>query len=179
MKLAYTTCAKQSGSATAYALLAHLVRTEYGIALPRIEKTENGKPFFPDRPDIHFSLSHTAAHVLCAVSSSPVGVDIEAERVPRAGLERYFCSDEELALFDWLDLWVLKESCIKLLGGRLLLIKKLRFSRDGDEIIAPDPGVHSRLYRDVAGCRMAVCALGESPPAVAELVRPGKILSGY
>ena len=28
--------------------------------LPRIEVDELGKPFFPDHPDTHFSLSHTA-----------------------------------------------------------------------------------------------------------------------
>ena len=36
-----------------------------------------GKPFFPDRPDLHFNLSHSGETVLCALSPSPVGCDAE------------------------------------------------------------------------------------------------------
>lgn len=45
--------------------------------LPRIEKDANGKPYFPDRPDIHFSLSHCMAAVMAAVDRLPVGCDVE------------------------------------------------------------------------------------------------------
>ncbi|MDR3277456.1 MAG: 4'-phosphopantetheinyl transferase superfamily protein [Oscillospiraceae bacterium] len=152
------------GSAAVYALLARLVREEYGVPLPAVQKTPAGKPFFPDRPDIHFSLSHTVTHVLAAVSDSPVGVDVETVRPRRAGLAARVCSPEELALFDFFDLWVLKESCIKLRGGTLGDIFSLRFSRADGKILAPDPGVSCELYGSVPGCRAAVAVLNGNPP---------------
>ena len=50
----------------------------HGISpLPRVARTEKGKPYFPDFPNLHFSLSHTNGASLCALSDSLVGVDIE------------------------------------------------------------------------------------------------------
>ncbi len=48
--------------------------------LPEIARTSLGKPFFPDHPEVHFNLSHTAGAVLVALSGEPVGVDIERIR---------------------------------------------------------------------------------------------------
>ena len=48
--------------------------------LPRIEVDELGKPFFPDHPDTHFSLSHTAGAAAAVLADTPVGVDIERVR---------------------------------------------------------------------------------------------------
>ena len=154
----------QNGSETVYKLLEHAFRTEYGAALPEIKKTPNGKPFFPLRPDVHFSLSHSKTHVLCALSREPVGVDIESPRRISERAVRYFCSPEELRLFDPLDLWVLKESYIKLAGLTLPAVKTLRFSRQGnDRIVAPDETAASKLYR-IGDCRAAVSTFGGSPP---------------
>jgi phosphopantetheinyl transferase len=155
---------ESSGSAAVYALLARLVREEYGVPLPEIQKTPAGKPFFPDRPDIHFSLSHTLTHVLAAVSDAPVGVDIETVRPRRAGLAVRVCAPEELALFDFFDLWVLKESYIKLYGGTLGDIFSLRFSRAGGKILPPDGAAVCALYDSVPGCRAAISLSGGKPP---------------
>ena len=157
----------KNGSETVYKLLEHAFRTEYGAALPEIKKTPSGKPFFPLRPDVHFSLSHSKTHVLCAVSRAPVGVDIEAPRRISERAVKYFCSPEELRLFDPLDLWVLKESYIKLVGLTLPAVKTLRFSRQGDTIIAPDESAASKLY-SIGDCRAAVSTFGgELPESVA------------
>ena len=50
-----------------------------GIALPSSAPayTPHGKPYFPEHPDVHFNLSHTAGAVLVGLSDRPVGVDIE------------------------------------------------------------------------------------------------------
>ena len=62
-------------------LLRHALRVEYGLTeLPRIEAGEKGKPFFPDRPDLQFSLSHCETAVACALDRSPVGVDVQELR---------------------------------------------------------------------------------------------------
>jgi phosphopantetheinyl transferase len=145
-----------SGSADALALLTRLVRERYDIALPDIAKTPAGKPFFPDRRDIFFSLSHTKSHVLAAVADAPVGADVETVRVVTPTLMSRVCTARELSQFDFLDLWVLKESYVKLLGGSLSGVFEHRFSRLGGEIIPPDGVSVCRLYGDVPDCHAAI-----------------------
>ena len=163
MKLYCTQIHGRSGRDAVYALLEHAFITEFGERLPEIEKTPNGKPFFPTRPDVHFSLSHSKTHVLCALSDVPVGVDIESPRQISARATAYFATPEELALFNPLDLWVLKESYIKLIGATLPLVKTLRFSRCGDTIITPDKSVAARLY-SIDGCHAAAIASRDCIP---------------
>ena len=177
-------CAPRDGrgaSASAYALLEYAYRGEYGAVLPEIKKTPNGKPYFPSRPEVYFSLSHTGTHVLCALSDSPIGVDIESPRDISPRALKFFCLPGELDHFDPLDLWVLKESYIKLVGGTLALMRTICFSRrDGNDrlsgflrepgdIITPDENVISRLYR-VTNCRAAVSSLGTQPSNSVELI---------
>ena len=153
----------QNGSATVHSLLEFALRTEYGEKLPEIKKTPHGKPYFPGMPDVHFSLSHSKTHVLCVVSGSPVGCDIESPRVISSRTLEYFSSPEELVMFKPLDLWVLKESYIKLFGQTIAAIRNLRFSLDGERIILPDSSVTARLYHVGEFCA-AVCSLGPNPP---------------
>ena len=153
----------KNGSAAAYSLLEEMFRALHGCGLPEIKKTPNGKPFFPERPDVFFSLSHSATHVLCAISSEPVGVDIESPRQISERATRYFRSPSEALLFEPLDLWVLKESYIKLVGGTLSMVKSLRFSRENDRIITPDRFAVSRLY-SVSGCTAAATTSGNYLP---------------
>ena len=42
-----------------------------------LEVTPNGHPFFRNRQDIHFSLSHSGNRAMCVISDSPVGCDVE------------------------------------------------------------------------------------------------------
>ena len=170
MKLICMPRGETDGSASVYALLEHAFRAEYGSALPEIKKTPNGKPYFPERPDIHFSLSHGKTHVLCALAHFPVGADIESPRHISERAVNYFALPEELALFDPLDLWVLKESYIKLTGSTLASVKTLRFTRKNEKITAPNESAVSKLY-NVGGCRAAVCAFCETPlPESIELI---------
>lgn len=39
--------------------------------------TEQGKPFFKYRPDLHFSLAHSGKKVIAAISTNRIGVDVE------------------------------------------------------------------------------------------------------
>ncbi len=38
---------------------------------------KNGKPFLPDNPNLHFSVSHTDTAIVIALSNSSIGVDVE------------------------------------------------------------------------------------------------------
>ena len=169
------------GRTAAYALLWGVFSRDYPGNLPKIEKTPNGKPFFPERPDIHFSISHAQTHVLCALSDCPIGADIESPRhVSRRALG-FFASPEELAIFEPLDLWVLKESYLKLLGGTLPLVRKKKFGREGGEIVlegsahgngGPAHDCRSLMFRlyMIDGCHAAVASLGATPPGSIELL---------
>ena len=169
LKIFCTPICGQSSSSVAYALLEHAFRTEYSGLIPEIKKTPNGKPYFPDRPEIHFSLSHARTHALCALSDKQVGADIESPRIISERVIQFFCSPEERSFFDPLDLWVLKESYIKLIGGTLALVKKIRFSFENNRIITPDGLSYSKLY-SIGACRAAVSAYSENFPNSIELI---------
>ena len=158
-----------NGSTAVYSLLDYAFQAEFGEPLPEIKKTSAGKPFFPDKPEIHFSLSHARTHVLCALSDHPVGIDIESPRDVSERAIRFFCSPEEFMLFNPLELWVLKESYIKFIGGKLLMVKTIRFSRDNRRIITPDKYAFSKLYH-IENCCAAVTSSADSFPESVELL---------
>lgn len=98
----------------------------------------NGKPYFADRPDIHFNITHTEG--LCAVAVSDVEVGIDAERSVELSERRlnnlirsgYFSENEirafslgnlplgslplETATANFYRLWTAKESIVKCTG---------------------------------------------------------------
>lgn len=88
-----------------------------------IETDEKGKPFCRALPG-YFSLSHSGDYAVCAVSSQPLGVDIQKKVRYRADLpERCFSSDEREQLFkaadrddEFIRIWALKESFVKAMG---------------------------------------------------------------
>lgn len=95
----------------AYHMLAVAVEREFGLAvLPYIAREAGGKPFFPDRPDICFSLSHSRGAAVCALHDRPVGVDVEQLR-PAPG--RLAKGMEDEAFF---RLWTAKEATVKRQG---------------------------------------------------------------
>ena len=74
-------CGEGRERAAARALLALALRRELGIdPLPRMERAPGGKPFFPDLPQVRFSLSHSHGAAVCAVHDREVGVDVELLR---------------------------------------------------------------------------------------------------
>ena len=175
MKLCCTARGGLTGTQAVYALLEYMIVNTYGIPMPVIKKHRTGKPYFPNRPDLCFSLSHTAEHVLCAVGMYPIGVDIEAIRPVKPGVAERVCSSNELQTFDFFELWVLKESYYKLNGKSDIPFKEICFSRSNDTVLTPDKSVTARLYDDVPGCRAAVCSLNKFLPKSIEFVELSKI----
>ena len=92
-------------------LLARAVTQALGLpSLPEISREAGGKPFFPSRPDVCFSLSHSRGAAVCAVHNRPVGVDIEKIRPAPARLAAGMADE---AFF---RLWTAKEATIKRQG---------------------------------------------------------------
>lgn len=148
-----------------------MIRRAYGIPLPPVLKRDSGKPYFPDRPDIHFSLSHTKTHVLCAVSTSPVGVDIETIRSVTPGVPARVCSADELKDFTFFELWVLKESFIKLSGSVGVPLKNICFKRFGSTIVTPEENATARVFNTIPCCYAAVVSGGEPIPDTIDVLR--------
>jgi len=114
---------------TAHILLAQAVQECFGCArLPEMAALPGGKPVFPGREDISFSLSHSAGLALCAVGDGALGCDIEAVRPRRPALPRRTLSPEEWEWFScrgarWEDfylLWTRKEAAVKRTGQGLV-----------------------------------------------------------
>lgn len=95
--------------------LLHLTQGGVGTVplqeLPPLALTEQGKPYFPDVPAVHFSLSHTNGAVLAALSAAPVGVDVERLRpVGTRIMHRLADTQDPTAFFDH---WVRREALTK------------------------------------------------------------------
>ena len=178
MLLYYSGCGELSGHDAAYSLLAYAFCAMTGEALPRISAAEGGKPYFPDRPEIHFSVSHTKSHVLCAVGDCPVSADIETVREIRPRLNERVRTSAEAECFDFFESWVLKESYIKLRGGLVVPLRDMVFTGSRDNIACFDRAVSARLYDTVPGCRAAVCAGTQALPVRAEYVPADFLSSG-
>lgn len=88
---------------------------------------EHGKPMLPKELGLYFNLSHSGDYVLCAVSDTETGADIQKhERYADRLAERFFHPEEIAYLKEakdrkqcFYDLWCLKESCIKCTGRGL------------------------------------------------------------
>lgn len=143
-------------------LLFYILAEKYGLSpLPELARTKDGKPYFPSLPSLCFNLSHTGPYTLCAVSSKPVGVDIEQIRPRRNTLPRYAFTPEEYAQYealgsDWsafYTLWTKKEAWCKYTGEGL---------RRSWGVAPPASGLFFGTYTG-SGWRAAVCG-EEAPP---------------
>ena len=151
-------------------LLALAVREVWGLSpLPEIARQERGKPYFPKYPELHFNLSHSGELALCALDSSPVGVDIQIVREWRPALPRRVCSRKEL---DWLEaqpelwpaftrIWALKEARAKESGqGLTTSIRDIRVPLPGDGPVQLD----GLWFRSYCGPDWAAAVCGHCEP---------------
>lgn len=138
-------------SMTAYEALSRLnehFETKKGnCRLPLIEYGERGKPYFPKKPNLTFSIAHTRGKVAVAMSDTEiVGIDIEridAGRLPshkkiaesrffgeerRILLSERLSSHEQVRCFYWI--WTRKEAVAKALNCPILDVNTCRLSAD-------------------------------------------------
>ncbi|RKM56473.1 4'-phosphopantetheinyl transferase superfamily protein [Butyrivibrio sp. X503] len=111
---------------------------EFGLAPKDItfDKNKYGKPFVKDRDDIYYNISHSGNYVVCAIGSSPVGIDVQEHKNADLNIaDRFFSKEEKEALATvgnkgaeteeeilkkrkklFYDMWSLKEAYIKCIG---------------------------------------------------------------
>ena len=140
-----------------YKLLNDAVEKIYGIPSSSIIKDENGKPFFEEREDIYFSLSHSGDYVMCALSNEPVGADIQKIRKMSAQMVSRIFTERELNEEDPISLWCLKESFVKLKGYLDRRYNEIEFIKDGQNYIGPE-NCKGTVVDCVEGYCMAVCS---------------------
>jgi 4'-phosphopantetheinyl transferase len=94
-----------------------------GILDPVFDRDKYGKPYLKNYQDVHFNLSHSENYVACAVSDSPVGVDIEYIHDVDLDIAKNYFYDQEYEyvinspnIDAFFKLWVLKESYMKMTG---------------------------------------------------------------
>ena len=143
----------QTGHEAGRALLRDMYRRYVGEELPAILVAEGGKPYFADS-SWHFSISHSKAHVFCALSRKRIGIDAEeldrqvstklAHKIlsPAELRQYHLAEDKRLAL---LRFWVLKEAQAKMTG------EGIRLHPIHTEFSLSDPRV-----RELQNCLVAV-----------------------
>ncbi len=108
-----------------YLLLCKGLKDVFSLdEMPTFDYGEHGKPYIPSRPDIHFSISHCKTAVACAVSTNPVGIDIETIRPLRESVMTYAMNEMEIHQIltapspdeTFIELWTKKEALLKLTG---------------------------------------------------------------
>ncbi|MDR2360428.1 MAG: 4'-phosphopantetheinyl transferase superfamily protein [Oscillospiraceae bacterium] len=99
---------------------ADLISRFFGNAV--ILRTERGKPYIADAPNIHFNISHTKGYAAIAAAERAVGIDIELyERLdnlrdPERFARRVFHPNEIASELSRAELWTRKEAYLKMLG---------------------------------------------------------------
>lgn len=102
----------------------NILSTYFGVSTPKINRTENGKPYLENYKKLFFSVSHTKDRLFIAFGNGSIGLDVE--RLDRevnylAIIKKFpFEEREEISCKkDFLKHWTIKESAIKCLGGTL------------------------------------------------------------
>ena len=166
-------------------LLLEAALRDFGLEAGEMRTGEHGKPWLPALPGFHFSLSHSGAMAMCAVSSAPVGCDIERETENTQRIAgRFFHPAEKAWLLSlpeeerqaaFFRIWTGKESFMKATGLGFSLPLDAFAVLPGEEpalrqTVDPRPW---RLWSYAAGeYACALCALEEpedAPPRTVAL----------
>lgn len=120
---------KKAETANGRELLKEAVFHEFGVDSDTltVAKGEHGKPYFSDREDIFFNISHSGDFVAVAVGECPVGVDVQVVRSVRDRMIDKLCNYNEKEFISksadrdkaFIILWSLKESYVKAIGKGL------------------------------------------------------------
>ncbi|MBQ0080061.1 MAG: 4'-phosphopantetheinyl transferase superfamily protein [Alistipes sp.] len=125
----------------------------------------NGKPFFKNAPEIHFSISHSSTKVAVAFSDKEVGCDIEQIATFDMDVAKSFFSDREYLEImsmpaleernrEFFRYWTLKESYVKATGqGFSLSSKAFTIARNESKFVCID-NITSKIDSKFSFCSL-------------------------
>ncbi|MBP7654199.1 4'-phosphopantetheinyl transferase superfamily protein [Candidatus Dependentiae bacterium] len=131
------------------------------------------KPFLAGFENFHFNTAHSGDYAVCAVSDTPVGIDIEEIKPIDLNVAEYAFSEFEYKELikkkneDQLDyfynIWVLKESYIKAIGtGLYTELKSFYFELSDNNVKIHnsnnDNFLHFRIYDCFSGYKCSICS---------------------
>lgn len=158
--------ARKQGLGAELLLIKALESAAPGITPPLdISCGKDGKPELVDS-GISFNLSHSGNFAACALSDSPIGLDIQTERdCDRRLAEKYFTAPERRFIeesdnkaYAFTKLWCMKESAVKYIGTGLKTPLS-SFSVELERNTACLDGRILYFYHDlVYGCHLALCS---------------------
>lgn len=117
---------------------------ETASAVPDEAKGKNDKPYFPSRPDVRFSLSHSDNYAVLAMGETEIGCDIEKVRdINYKPIANRWFSGGEIDAADsvenYFSVWTKKEAYLKLTADGLAGIKKFDVTKplefDGKPVV--------------------------------------------
>ena len=149
-----------------------LCALSYGKALGRdlpkelnIARTIKNKPFFENAPDIHFSISHSNALWALALSTFPVGIDVQHERTcdMQRIAKRFFHPLEQSALkkdryASFFRIWAAKESYVKYTGSGITDDYASFSAADQDGYITSIGNVRFSFIPVETSCTLCLCS---------------------
>jgi len=111
-------------------LSSELYKKNIDLKKDIILKSPDGKPILKENSQIHFNISHSKEMILCTISDSPIGCDIEKMGYLRINIaDRFFHEKEYKKISSETDdnkkkelfykYWTAKESYIKSIGTGL------------------------------------------------------------
>ena len=167
-------------------LLDHGLK-KYGLCEKnmRYVKKENGKPYFENAPEIHFSISHSGNCAAVAFSDREVGIDVEKiKELIREIAIRFFSEKENIYISmqrtaekqkeAFYRIWTLKESLVKATGkGFSISPSDLCFDLSGNEIKLDNKvyaDYHFGEIQQVNGYAFAYCSREIDPDVSFETV---------
>ncbi len=136
----------------------------------------NGKPYFPQAPELHFSLSHSGEYAMLAVSDAEIGCDVERIRHADERLLKRVLTPGELEAFPacgetaraerFTQLWVAKESYLKACGEGLSVDPasiRIETEPAPKAYRSGDPVPYALSIGALDGYFYAVCCAGDLP----------------
>lgn len=136
-----------------------------------------GKPYLEGMEGLHYNLSHSGLWCVCAVSTVPVGIDVEQIHQQELDwVEQYLSAEEKAELRSWTEgervrrfyeIWTMKESYVKAVGTGLSLgLNTFSVIGEGLTHLAP---YHMKRYNLDALHPVAVCAEALHFPAAIQI----------
>lgn len=125
-------------------------------------KNDYGKPYAKNL-SVHFSISHSADTVVCAVSDKEIGIDIEKIKPFNPKAAEKFATEKELEYIrseknGFFEIWTLKEAYFKCIGTGLgANIKSISFEIEDKTICCSDNRFLCSFVDIASGYICSVC----------------------